>query len=199
MGGNIRILNLLKTSAIDVQSARVWYSFLSYFAIGLWAQKVRSVSGPVRLFMSNEIPTQNENSQNAEKGEEGKGFCKDSNFSNFFPQKGALVICLECTRGFESFWSMSKRGQILVSKGEKRVTLIVYNYSNAWKIRGFFVDRPMSALLGRSCIVGEWFWLNVDVKIGWALSTVLIGVRMMLWAEKPFDPVVRRSLDIFDG
>ena len=33
MGGNIRTLNLLKTSAIDVQSARVWYSFLSYFAI----------------------------------------------------------------------------------------------------------------------------------------------------------------------
>ena len=126
MGGNIRILNLLKTSAIDVQSARVWYGFLSYFAIGLWAQKVRSVSGPVRLFMSNEIPTQNENSQNVETGAEGKGFCKDSNFSNFFPQKGALVICLECTRGFESFWSMSKRGQILVSTGEKRGLYLLF-------------------------------------------------------------------------
>ena len=138
MGGIIQNSNLLKTSSIDVKSARVWYSFLSYFAIGLWAQKVRSVSGPVRLFMLNEVPTQNENSQNAEKGE-GKRFCKDSNLSNFFPQKrGVLVIYLECTRGFESIWSMSKRGQILVSTGEKGgATLIIHNYLNAWKIRGF--------------------------------------------------------------
>ena len=150
--------------------------------------------------MSNEIPTQNENSQNAEKGEEGKGFCKDSNFSNFFPQKGALVIYLECTRGFESFWSMSKRGQILVSTGEKRGGYTYYSrLFKCMENYGLFVDRSMSALLGRSCTVGERFWPNVDVKIGWDLSTVLIGVRMVLWAEKPFDPVVRRSLDIFDG
>ena len=43
MGGNIQISNLLKTSAIDVQSARVWYSFLSYFAIA-WYIRVTSYS-----------------------------------------------------------------------------------------------------------------------------------------------------------
>ena len=60
------------------------------------------------------------------KGGGGKGFCKDSNFSNFFPQKGALVVYLECTRGFESFWSMSKRGQVLVSTGEKRGLYLLF-------------------------------------------------------------------------
>ena len=38
MGGNIQISNLLKTSAIDVQSARVFcFAFSSYFTTGLCA------------------------------------------------------------------------------------------------------------------------------------------------------------------
>ena len=41
-------------------------------------------------------------------------------------KRGVLVIYLECTRGFESFWSMSKRGQVLVSAGEKRGLYLLF-------------------------------------------------------------------------
>ena len=61
------------------------------------------------------------------------------------------------------------------------------------------INHQRSVLLGRSCTVGEPFRPHVDVKIGLALSSVLLVVQMMLRAKKPFDPVVCRFLHILNG
>ena len=59
--------------------------------------------------MLNEVPTQNENSQNAEKGE-GKRFCKNSNFLNFFPQKGGASNLSRVYKGFRIFLKYEQAG-----------------------------------------------------------------------------------------
>ena len=106
--------------------------------------------------MLNEVPTQNENSQNAEKGE-GKRFAKTPIFEFLSAKKGGVNNLSRVHKGFRIYLKYEQAGpNFSFNRGKKGgATLIIHDYLNACKIRGFSLIAPC-----RLCWEDPVQWVN---------------------------------------